>query len=343
MRAPEFPDSLITNDSLEVLLNTLGIDIGYSNLKLAWGQAGTPPKTHLRPAGAAPADRFSSQFDGKTDDDFLHVLVEEREFIAGVSPDRAELWSRSLHSNYTSSASYQALFHAGLLLSEMEHIDILVTGLPVSQYLDENRRKALEVQMKGPHQVTPKRTVSVDRVKVIPQPVGGLLDFIESENADIDEARVLVVDPGFFSVDWVVVAHRDLHRQSSGTSLNASSVILEEASLLIAKDHGAVVTIEVLEKAIRAARTHILVLGQPVEVAPYLQQAASKVGPIVAESIQKSLRTENAQPDVIVLVGGGADMFREAIQESFPRLSVQTPRDPVYSNARGFWLMGAAL
>jgi plasmid segregation protein ParM len=49
---------------------------------------------------------------------------------------------------------------------------------------------------------------------------------------------VLVIDPGFFSVDWVLIAHRDLHRQSCGTRLNASSVVLEEAARRMAKDHG---------------------------------------------------------------------------------------------------------
>jgi plasmid segregation protein ParM len=49
---------------------------------------------------------------------------------------------------------------------------------------------------------------------------------------------VPVIDPGFFSVDWVVIAHRDWHRQSPGTSLNASSVVLEEAARRMAKDHG---------------------------------------------------------------------------------------------------------
>jgi plasmid segregation protein ParM len=120
-------------------------------------------------------------------------------------------------------------------------------------------------------------------------------------------------------------------------------VILEEASRLIAKDHGATVNTETLENAIRAGKSTVLVLGQRVEIAPYIEQAAKSVGPVVVESIQKSLRTESKMPDFVVLVGGGAMFFREAMQAAFPRLTVVTPKDPVYSNARGFWLMGAAL
>jgi plasmid segregation protein ParM len=324
-------------------LNILACDIGYSNLKLAFGEKGNDPTVLLRPAGAAPADRFGQRFDGKRQDEFLHVLVDDENFIAGVPSDRAEFWSRSLHAEYSSSSSYKALFHAGLLLSEMDHIDVLVTGLPVSQHQDEVRRKALAEQMAGTHQVTAKRQVTVDNVKVLPQPIGGLLDYIAQENADIEDARVLVVDPGFFSVDWVVVAHRDIHRNSSGTSQNASSVVLEEASKLIAKDHGSSVSIETIENAVRNGKESVQVLGQPVELAPYLEEASKRVGGVVIQSIQKSLRVESAMPDIVVMVGGGAGFFHEAVQNAFPKIKVAIPKDPVYSNARGFFLMGNSL
>ena len=332
-----------SQSSLEVIVNIVGIDIGYSNLKLAYGGSGETPKTLLRPAGAAPADRFGTRIDGKAQDDFLHVLVDGEEFVAGVSPDRAEMWARTLHANYPASQSYKALFHAGLLLSEMDRIEVLVTGLPVSQYLDDARRNALAEQMRGTHQVTPKRVVSVEKVKVIPQPIGGLLDYIAQENADIEDVPVLVIDPGFFSVDWVVVAHKDLHRRSSGTSLNASSVVLEEASRLIAKDYGPAVDTEKLENAIRVGKSSVLVLGQRVDIAPYIEQAAKTVCPVALEAVQKSLRTESRMPELVVLVGGGAAFFRDAVQAAFPQLTVATPKESVFSNARGFWLMGNAL
>lgn len=61
-----------------VLINVLGIDIGYSSLKLAYGASGCTPQTLLRPASTAPADRFGPRFDGKAQDDFLHVQVDEK-------------------------------------------------------------------------------------------------------------------------------------------------------------------------------------------------------------------------------------------------------------------------
>ena len=328
-------------------MNIVGQDIGYSNIKIAYGTAEQGMKTAIRPAGAAPADRFGGRFDGKAQDDFLHVLVNDQPFIAGVSSDRAEMWERSLHADYSSTESYKALFHAGLLMTGMTEIDVLVPGLPVSQFQDETRRKALEAQFTGKHKVTPKRTVEVKSVKVVAQPIGGLFDMLNQDDeagddAVIDEeARILVVDPGFFSLDWVLISDGEYHRRSSNTSLQASSVLLEQAGILIAQEYGAKPTVEALENAVRAGKTSILLMGQRVDFQPYLKRASQELSSVIANSIQKSLRSEQMSPDIVVLTGGGADFFRETIQDAFPRLKVISPNEPVLSNARGFWLMGS--
>lgn len=323
-------------------MNVLGIDIGYSNLKLAYGQQGTEPKVLLRPAGAAPADRLGEKIASNADEDFLRVTVNGTPFVAGLSPDRAELWSRELHEDYPSTESYRALFHAGLLLSELDQIDLLVTGLPVNQYLNEELRSRLQKQMQGEHQVTPRRRITVQQVKVVPQPVGGFVDHVWNlrDASEIEECRVLVVDPGFFSVDWVLISNGELRRQSCGTSLEASSVILDEAVRLIAEDFGGNVGRERLENSIRNNQAQVRLFGERIEVAPYLKKAADKVGPIVTTRLRESLRKENAGADMVLLVGGGASFFGSAIEEAFPQLKISIPDTPVFANARGFWRMG---
>jgi plasmid segregation protein ParM len=323
-------------------MNVLGIDIGYSNLKLAYGQQGSEPKVLLRPAGAAPADRMGEKIGSNEEEDFLRVLVNDVPFVAGISPDRAEFWSRELHENYPSTDSYRALFHAGMLLSEFDQIDLVVTGLPVNQYLNLELRERLSGQMQGEHQITPRRKITVNKVKVVPQPVGGFVDYVWSlpDAAEIEDSRVLVVDPGFFSVDWVLIGNGELRRQSCGTSLEASSVILDEAVRLIAEDFGGNVGRERLEHTLRNGLAHVRLFGERVEVAPFLKKAADKVGPIVTARLRESLRKENASADMVLLVGGGAGFFESAVRDAFPQLKVSSPDSPVYANARGFWRMG---
>jgi plasmid segregation protein ParM len=324
-------------------MTVLGIDIGYSNLKLACGDPGGEPRVLLRPAGAAPADRLGEKIASNGEEDFLRVLVNGEPFVAGLSPDRAELWSRELHEDYPSTASYRALFHAGLLLAELDQIDRVVTGLPVNQYLDPELRERLAGQMRGEHQITPRRKITVGEVKVVPQPVGGFVDYVWGlpDASEIEDSRVLVVDPGFFSVDWVLISNGELRRQSCGTSLEASSVILDEAVRLIAQDFGGNVGRERLEHTLRKGHAQVRLLGERVEVAPYLKKAADKVGPIVTTRLRESLRKENASADLVLLVGGGAGFFEEAIKDAFPQLKVSTPEAPVFANVRGFWRMGA--
>ena len=325
-------------------MSIVGLDIGYSNLKLAYGDPNVGMSTVIRPAGAAPADRFGSRFDGRNQDDFLHVMVDGEPFIAGVSPDRAEMWERSLHADYPKTPSYKALFHAGLLLSGLQEVDCLVTGLPVHQYLDEGLRAQFQKQFLGKHQITPRRTVEVKSVKVFAQPVGGLFDALsqdDDENPEIDDdARILVIDPGFFSLDWVMISEQEVLKRASGTSLKASSVLLEQAGIYIAEEYGAKPTVETLEKAVRAGKTSVLISGQRVEIAPYIKKASDALASVTATSILTSLRNEKMEPDVIVLVGGGAEFFREAVKQAYPNLKVVTPNDSVLSIARGYWMLG---
>lgn len=323
------------------LLNIVGMDIGYSNLKVAFGEneAGTPI-TVLRPAGAAPADRFGHRMDGKAHDDFINVLVNGKEFVAGVSPDRAQIWNRSLHEDYPSTESYMALFKAGLLLTGVRQIDALVTGLPVSQFLDDRKKKSLERKMQGSHLIAPGVTVEVSTVKVVPQPIGGFIDFLMNTNEDIEDANLLIVDPGFFSVDWVVVNNNVIRDHSSGTSLNACSVLLEEVARQISQKFETKINVESIENAIRNDKSSVMVMGQRIELAPFLKSAREKIGPAVSEMVQQAVRNETKDVDLVVLVGGGANLYFDVIKQAFPRQKVLVSRDSVFSNCRGFWAYG---
>ncbi|BEU98871.1 hypothetical protein ACDW_45770 (plasmid) [Acidovorax sp. DW039] len=97
--------------------------------------------TVIHPTGVAPKAHFGSHFDGKKQDDSLHVNVAKSG--GRVSTDHAEMWERSLHTEYQKADSYKVLFHAGLLLICKKKIDLLVTELPVSQFQDESLREEL--------------------------------------------------------------------------------------------------------------------------------------------------------------------------------------------------------
>ncbi|MEF1307085.1 plasmid stability protein StbA, partial [Vibrio owensii] len=158
----------------------LGVDIGYSNLKLAIGQSGSEPKTIILPAGAGPADRMPERIGGGDDETCLYVSVDNERWAAGVPAGRLQGWERELHPEYPTTKTYKALFHAALLMAETESIDLVVTGLPVSQFHEPQRKSDLVQRLKGVHQVTPKRSITVHDVKVLPQPAGAFMDLVQT-------------------------------------------------------------------------------------------------------------------------------------------------------------------
>ena len=325
-------------------MQVVGIDIGYSNLKVAYGDSAGEPTLVSRPAGAAPSENIGQQIINMGNEEPLRVLVDGREFCAAISHDRIENWARELHKDYSSTDSYRALFNAGLLLTGMKEIDLVVTGLPTSQYFDENLREHLIKTMKGEHQVTPRKKIVVKEVKIVPQPLGGFVDYLHglADSSEVEDASVLVVDPGFFSVDWVLLVNGEFKRASSGTSLDASSVILDEAGLLIAKDHGGNPGRGKMENAVRSGRNSVSVFGTRVDITPYLTAASATVGHIVCSQLQESLRKEGADIDGIVIVGGGAPFYQAAIQATFEKTPVSIAADSVFANVRGFWRGGVA-
>lgn len=324
----------------------LGLDIGYSNLKIAYGNSEKGEMTtKLLPAGAGHINLMPRTLHSGVDDDVITVLIDDETWVAGVEPSRLQGWERELHDNYTTTNVYKALFHAALLISGETVIDRLVTGLPVSQALDETTRKSLIERLIGNHQVTPKRTVEVKEVVVVPQPVGAYMDIVsnttDQETLDaVTEGKTVVIDPGFFSVDWVALDEGEVHYHSSDTSLKAMSRLLEAANNLIRDDHGGAPGVSTLEKQIRAGKDHTMVFGRKVALPEYIEKASELVSQDALTAMRSTMRDEGMNADVVLMAGGGAQAYEAAAQALFPNSNIVTPKEAVLSNARGFWHCG---
>ena len=320
------------------------LDVGYSNLKLLAGERGTAPAATVLPAGAGPATamplhpRSVAGGGARGGLDGLAVLVEGAAWAAGVEPSRLQNWERELHPDYPATTGYRALVHAALLAAGRERIDTLVTGLPVSQWLDLAQREALQTRLTGTHQITPARSVEVAAVQVLPQPAGAYLDFEAREPDVVAQSRVLVVDAGFFSVDWVLYDEGAMRAANSGTTTAAMSLVLEAAADLIRRDHGSRIERDLLERALRTGTAAVPLFGRPVALAPYLAEAATQTAHVALTAIRQTLRGERREVDLVLLAGGGAATYAEATRQAFPRARVAVPAEPVLANVRGFWL-----
>jgi plasmid segregation protein ParM len=323
----------------------LGLDVGYSNLKIAMGLKGEEMATRLLPAGAGSVDLMPRQVGAGVATDFLQVHIDGKKWAAGVEPDRLQGWERELHKDYKTTDVYKALVYAALLISERSEIDVLVTGLPVDQAMNEDQREELAELLRGEHQITPKRSVVVKNVIVVPQPAGAYMDVVHSTRdekvlAAIRHGKTVVIDPGFYSVDWVALEEGEIHYRSSGTSLKAMSKLLQVANELILDDHGAGPGVEKLEKAIRSGSKSVYLFGNPLELSEYLAKASSTVTREALTRMRKTMREDGMNADVVLLAGGGASEYADAARELFPKSRIIEPKEAVLSNARGFWHCG---
>jgi len=320
----------------------LGLDIGYSNLKVAFGE--DEPETVVLPAGAAPTERLPGSLRPGARAEGYRIQVDGKTWATGIHPSRFEVWERSLHPDYASTSAYRALFHTALAISGRDIIDLLVTGLPSAQF--EERKDSLEDSLRGRHQVAAKRSVEVKKVQVVPQPVGGFMAALsqaQSEDADLlTEGRVLVLDPGHFSFDWVLICDSELQKRSSGSSTEAMSAVLEEASVRIGEDFGGKLEAERIEQALQEGKDYVRLFGNRIEIAPYLDQAAKEVIPVAAERMRASLRKLGGDIDAVVLVGGGAKWWLPVASELFPKSRTIVPDNPLLANALGFFELGVA-
>jgi len=320
----------------------MGLDIGYSNLKIATGIKGEKPKVRTMPIGAAPVALMPHKLTGEPAES-LRIQLDGETWAAGVEPKRLQGWQRELHGDYCTSKAWQALFLASLILTERNEIDMLVTGLPVSHYHDKALREKLQARLIGTHHPTVKRTIHVQSVQIVPQPVGAYMHVLNSTQDEsvikaIERGRCVIIDPGFFSVDWVALEEGEIRFHSSDTSLDAMSVLLQRAEQLIQDDYGTAPGVETLEKALRTGEADIFLYGQEVSLPEYLDRAANMVAPTALVSLKKSMRKEGVSSNVIILTGGGAKLYRQATEDAFPNTRIIVPQDTVSANAQGFWL-----
>lgn len=318
------------------------VDIGYSNLKQAFGFEDSKPTMLISPVGAAPESRLPQDFQIARDGG-VEVLVNGEPFVACVQPGRLSNWTRTLNEGYQDSDTYRALLHAALLQTGREQIDVVVTGLPVDLYKDRDLRERLRASLEGTHEVAKGVRVHVAEARVIAQPIGAYFDFIDQfEDLELlEEARVLTLDPGYFSFDWVTIDQGDVRAESSDTNHLASSKVLEKAVELMRENYGRrAVTAEQLEVAIRHGRDEVLAKGTRVEFRPYLEKASKEIGPVVLNDVKNSMRAADRDVDFIFLAGGGAVFYRDATAAAFPDTRIIVPKEPVFANVRGYWFFG---
>lgn len=319
------------------------VDVGYGNTKFTVGMIDQDLDSicEMFPSLTPTAlqNDFSRAIGQQRDTHKVEISGETYECgkevhlaLGGGSHDRV------LDENFCLSNRYLALVRAALAYMDMDEIDCLVLGLPLSTY--EAKRRPLEKLMAGEHKAGAK-TVHLHKVTVVPQPMGGFYDYVVQHGMTeaIDHEMNLIIDPGFYTLDWVVSqGSRPIDSRSSAVNEQGASTILtavrEAIEADLRADPGDIMRIDEALRTGRVLRVH----GTRVDLEKYRplirQIADSAVNRLIAGT-RGIVDIEN-----VILVGGATHLYRDAVKARFPNLEVHTGGNPVFANVRGFQMLG---
>jgi len=315
----------------------VGLDIGYGTLDgvCSHHDGGKKPFFFNMPSLVSEAINDDMEFESKVLNkrNVERVMVNERMYHVGEDAGNT---IKELNEDFIHTDHYMALYLAGLTRFKQKKIDHLVTGLPVNQYA--KLKDALKARLEGTHLINDKLSVDVKRVTIIPQPMGSLIDHCIKKN--IKNRRTLslvVIDPGHFSFDWLVVRNGSIDYAQSGSLNEGVGAVIDEIHRQIAKDHDNDSPSHAkIDIALRNNDATITMYGKAINLKTYIDRAMSKQGGN-AVRILKNTITNLQDIDSFILTGGGAKLYEKVIETAFKKHKVEVLNDSVMANARGYY------
>lgn len=316
------------------------IDVGYGNTKYVTAVGGD----HLRCA-SFPSIAYASFRDRKLEPGAQRrqtaaVPIDGMFYEVGPEVELAadNFRPTQMHDRYVETPQYLALMRGALGFMNVKEIDLLVVGLPVS--LLKAKKAALEKLATGEHDVGGGKRVIVHRALALAQPQGALLDFTmqHGKAATIESERSLVIDPGMRTFDWLVSDGMRLVQAKSHSVNRGVDDVLRAIAMEIGYEIGTPYEdLQAVDRALRLKK-NITVYQRVYELAR-ARRIADNVSRDAVNAMMRWLDASYTFQNII-LIGGGASLFKNAVKQAFPTHRILETKDPLFSNVRGFQLAG---
>jgi plasmid segregation protein ParM len=345
------------------------IDVGFGLVKFSLPAEGGVRFSSF-PAMAIPADVSAVRSLSTRRRDTFDVPVNGAQYEVGRDVGLAQAggsFGRDVTDEFYRGAIYEALTKGALrYMAEAGDtaIDVLVLGLPVNQYNDSKRRDYLRDTYQRAVELGDGKTLQVRKVVVQAQPMGGYAaleeHFDELNQAiketggalqslqsvdDLDDLTVLMVDPGEHTLDWLLIQQGSINPRASGAASDAGRHrVVRAVQESLAADIGRPLGPAVVPRINEALRLH-----QPVKlsgVAHDLNKYEPQIMSVVEDSLNRmidGLRDAHEIIDLIVLVGGHPERYRDVLKRRFPAIPVFVMPESMSANVRGFQMIGEAM
>lgn len=298
-------------------MRVLGIDIGFGFTKATNGNDTLIYKSLL---GDAADIQFWADFGDDAPTDHIHVTIDEQSYFIG---DLAEQQSSVLHFTLdqerllTDYVKVLTLTAVGMLLPNEASINVpvnVVSGLPIG-FFKENHKRFNDLLV-GHHTVTyhapdgrqTKKEININDVRMLPQPMGSILNLVMDESGkiaknDLAQQKIGVVDIGFRTTDFAILDRlRYLNRGSKTFDTGISKGFSVIANKLREKSS---VNVE-LYRLYRAAETGTITMrGHGFSFPKIRDQVYTQLATSIADEIDR-LWANDWDIEAIFLSGGGS-------------------------------------
>lgn len=334
-------------------MEILAIDIGFGFTKATDGNRTIVFKSVLGEATdlqfqgsllaeAATEEHIQLEVEGRSL--FIGDLAERQSNVRFFTLDQAQFVSRF--------AKYLALAAAARLVSGFIPIN-LVTGLPISYY--QQFKDELATQLQGEHRVIltdasghrQEKSISISKVKVIPQPFGSLFNLMLNDLGEIGDKRLVrekigIIDVGFRTSDYTVADQMRYSERGSRTTDSGIARAFNVIATKLRERSGVNVELYRLHEAVD--RGSIKIRGKEYELKSLTDQVFSQLATTVANEIDR-LWADDWDMDTVVLTGGGGAVLSKYLQPLINGqvVTVDAAKDARLCNVQGYWKFGKQL
>ncbi|MBV5339814.1 MAG: ParM/StbA family protein [Deltaproteobacteria bacterium] len=295
----------------------IAVEVGFSSVKVKHGN-------YVFSFASAIVEEIGSMSFGKFTPGVYEF--ERRRFLVGdralVRPDQ----NYKLELDWLIEKAPLFVFHA-LALARCENEDTIVVGLPPEYFfgnMDRLRQRLSSFAING-------KQYGFKRVYVMAQGVGSFYDYCnmfppkESDNS-------LLVDIGANTINAMIAFGDEV-------SPEESIQFTRSGACIAAKE--VIATLRSKDITISQSQAHIILKsgthnGEPIDnIAAIISNFAQHTLDLIYNEYANHTLTR------IILTGGGADLIKNHLPESHQLIrKLCYVNDPVYSNVRGYYLVG---
>ncbi|MGB1110175.1 MAG: hypothetical protein ACPG4N_07450 [Gammaproteobacteria bacterium] len=334
-------------------MTVVAIDIGFGFTKATNGIRSMVFKSII--GESTDIQYREAMLDAGGNNEHLHIEVDGHGYFVGELAERqSNVRSFTLDQNQfiTGFAKNLALTALSNMVQSNAPVN-LVTGLPISYF--QRYKDELGQLLIGKHTVTkmnPKGereevVISVNKVRVVPQPFGSLFNVMLNQQGEMSELRyarekIGVIDIGFRTADYTIA---DKIRYSERGSRTTEAGMARAFTVIANKlQESTGVNVEIYRLHESLDRGFIKIRGKRIDLKEMADQVFKQLAASIATEVDR-LWQDDWDIDAIVITGGGGKALAPHLQ---PLLNGEVKAmdpgsDARLNNVQGYWRYGKHL